>query len=330
MKLAIISFNSQGDVIGEKIKKAFGAELYSKKNIKNFNIMELTKKLMEDYEGIIFISSTGIAVRAIAPNIKGKAIDPAVIVIDIFGRFVISLLSGHLGGANELTLNISRLIGGEPVITTATDSIGIEAPDILAKKNGLIIDNLRTAKEISALLVAGKKVVFLDDENKMSMPKGYTDNLDEASGCIFVSNKLFNKEMNYRKINTLYLIRKNIILGIGCKKDYCAEKMRKMVLEKLEELNIDMRAVKIVATIEIKKEEKAILELTKFLNCDMKVYTKDEIRKVQSKYEGSDFVEKSIGVRAVCEPVVELSGGKILIDKLKLDGMTLCIGEEDG
>lgn len=329
MKLAIVSLNAKGDIIGENLRQAYEADLYSKKNIEDYNIMKLVKELMESYDGIIFISSTGIAVRSIAPYIKGKNVDPAVIVIDVFGKFVISLLSGHLGGANALALNIAKLIGAEPIITTATDNLGIEAPDILAKKNSLVIDSLKAAKEISALLVDGKKVAFIDEENKIITPKGYTDNLNGVSGAVFVTNKLPDKKIKDGKIKTVYLIRKNIILGIGCKKEYCPEKMKKIVLKKLEDLDIDKRFVKTVATIEVKKDEKAILELVKFLCCNLKIYTKDEIKEVQFKYKGSDFVEESIGVRAVCEPVVELSAGKLLTYKMNLEGMTLCVGREE-
>lgn len=329
MKLAIVSFNIQGDIIGEKIRKAFEADLYCKKNIENFNITKLTKDLMESYEGIIFISSTGIAVRSIAPYIKGKDVDPAVVVIDIFGKYVISLLSGHLGGANCLAVRLAKLIKAEPIITTATDSLKIESPDILAKDNSLVIDSLKDAKKIAALLVNGDKVAFIDEENKIIKPKGYSDNLKDVLGAVFITNKLQDKKIKESKIKTLYLIRKNIILGIGCKKDYCPQKMKKTVLDKLEELKIDKRSIKIIATAEVKKDEEAILELAKFLECDIRIYTKDQIKEVQWKYEGSDFVEKSVGVRAVCEPVVELSGGKLLTDKMKLEGMTLCVGKEE-
>ena len=328
MKIAVISLNKKGDIIAERIAESILIDLYSKTEIKDFNINNITKEVMEKYEAVVFLSSTGIAVRSIASYIKSKDIDPAVIVIDVLGKYVISLLSGHLGGANALSLKLSKLIGAVPVITTATDILKVKAPDIIAMENNLIIDSLKDAKEISALLVDGKKVAFIDEENEIPVPEGYViTNFEDLQGIVYVTYKIkLNNFEKFTDLKKLKLIRKNIVLGIGCKKNYPAEKMIEQVCEKLKELNIDKRAVKYVVTVEIKKDEKAILELNKFFNAELRIFTKDAIREVQHKYKGSDFVEKSIGIRAVCEPCVELCDSTLLTEKLSLSGMTLCVG----
>jgi cobalt-precorrin 5A hydrolase len=151
MKTAVISVTKAGDDIAEQLKNKLDIDLYSKENVKEFSLRQVTKKVMEEYKAVVFISSTGIAVRAIAEFIKTKDKDPAVLVIDSSGKFVISLLSGHLGGANELTLEISELLNSTPVITTATDNMGVTAPDMIAKDNELVIDSLKDAKDIAAL-----------------------------------------------------------------------------------------------------------------------------------------------------------------------------------
>ncbi|MFT8314576.1 MAG: cobalt-precorrin 5A hydrolase [Clostridium sp.] len=359
MRIAVISLNKKGDIIAANIAKVITVDLYSKTKVQNFNIKDITRELMEKYEAVVFLSSTGIAVRSIAPYIKAKDVDPAVIVIDILGKYVISLLSGHLGGANALSMKLAEIVGALPVITTATDILKIKAPDIIAVENNLIIDNLKDAKEISALLVDGRKVAFVDDKNEINLPKGYINlkdklesyrlmNSDDDSDCrlhtkevslkkekeqingiVYVTDKSKIQDFSkaeYDNLKKLKLIRRDVVLGIGCKKNYPAEKMIEQVCEKLEELNIDKRAVKYVTTVEIKKDEKAILELNKALKGEMKVFTREAIMKVQHKYKGSDFVEKSIGIRAVCEPCVELCGGTLLTEKLSLSGMTLCVG----
>jgi cobalt-precorrin 5A hydrolase len=328
MKIAVISFNSRGEIIAEKLQSAFSIDVYSKREGESFNITELAGKLMKEYKQIIFISSVGIAVRAIAPFIKSKDIDPAVLVVDSFGRFVISVLSGHLGGANELTLKVAEVLGAEPIITTATDYLGVAAPDIIAKDNGLMIDSLKDAKDIAALLLDNKKVAFLDEDSRIKVPKGYTDSLEEAHGVVCVTNKIDTKLQSEKDIKKLKLIRRNIILGIGCRKDYPPEKMQEIVLQKLLDYKIDFRAVKTVASVEVKKDETAVIELAEFLKAEFKVFTIEEIKKIQHNYEGSSFVEKTIGVRAVCEPCVELSGGQLLSGKISCEGMTLCIGKE--
>ncbi len=135
---------------------------YKKNCFKNedFNFKEIVKKSFQFYDAIIFISSTGIAVRAISPFIQSKHKDPAVIVIDSTGKYVISLLSGHLGGANELTEKIAKIIGAEPVITTATDNLNIKAPDIIAKENDLVIENLKKGKGYSCITCKWRKGSF--------------------------------------------------------------------------------------------------------------------------------------------------------------------------
>jgi len=318
MKIAVISFNSKGNSIAQVIKESIDADLFAKDQIKDFNLKEIVKALLESYNALIFIASTGIAVRAVAPYLKSKAEDPAVLVVDILGKYVISLLSGHLGGANELGIKIAKLIKAEPIITTATDGMGIEAPDLLAKRNNLVIENLKAAKDVSALLVDGRKVAFIDEENKIKAPKGYSDDLEASRGLVYVTNK---------DIKTLYLIRKNIVLGIGCKKNYSPEIMRETVLKALKNYNLDYRSVKAVVTIELKKEEQAIVELAQNLKAEFKIFTIEDIKKVEHKYKGSDFVENNIGVRAVCEPCVELYGATLITEKLNCEGMTLCIGE---
>jgi cobalt-precorrin 5A hydrolase len=325
MKIVAVSLNKFGDDIANRINKAVSIDIYSKNNIEEFSINTLTEKLMEEYEAIIFISSTGIAVRSIAPFIKDKTKDPAVVVIDILGKYVISLLSGHLGGANKLTNEIAEIIGAQPIITTATDNLKVTAPDIIAKDNDLIIEDMKMAKEIAALLVNGEKVAFVDEAGIIKTPRGYTEDLNGAVGVVYVTNK---QSFPCKCEKKLKLIRKNIILGIGCKKNYPVEEMYTRVKGKLAELNFEEKAVKIVASIDIKKQEYAIVELSTALKAEFKTFSAEEIKEVQHKYKGSDFVEKSIGVRAVCEPVVELSKGLVITEKFNLSGMTMCIGKE--
>ncbi|MCB2292970.1 cobalt-precorrin 5A hydrolase [Clostridium algoriphilum] len=328
MKYAVITFTKQGDEIAQSLASSINFDLYSKKNRRDFNFETVSKMVMENYKGIIFISSTGIAVRAIAPYIKSKDIDPAVVVIDNSCNYVISLLSGHLGGANELTLEVSRILKAQPIITTATDNLGITAPDMVAKDNELIIEDLKKSKEIATLLIEGKKVGFFDDKGIIQTPTGYSSSLDNIFGLLCVCSKeSINKGIVVDVTPTLRLIRKNIVLGIGCRKDFSSEKMQQTVIMILKESNIDFRAIKYITTVTLKKDEVAINELVNYFKCQLRIFTIDDIRPIQYKFFGSNFVEQTIGVRAVCEPCVELCGAKIIKNKMKLNGMTLCIGE---
>ncbi len=324
-KIAVVSITKGGDVLAEKLRDSFNIQLYSKNNTEEFDFKKAVKASFENYEAVVFITSTGIAVRAIAPYIKTKDVDPAVIVIDNSGKFVISLLSGHLGGGNKLTEEIADILKAQPIITTATDNLGIMAPDMIAASNNLIIDSLLDAKTIASLLVNGEKVGFYDEEGTIPCPPGYTSELSECRGIVYVTSKAAKSLKHTAK--SLKLIRKNIILGIGCKRDYPIETMKEKVINTLKECNIDERAIKSIATVEIKKDEKAIIKLSKYLGCEMKIFKIEEIKEIEDKYEGSIFVEKTLGIRGVCEPVVELAGGKLEVHKMKLQGMTLAIGK---
>lgn len=326
MKIAVINVTKSGEIITEKLRDNLDIDFYPRELIKELGIKEIAKRAMEKYKAVVFISSTGIAVRAIAEYIRGKDKDPAVIVIDSCGNFVISLLSGHLGGANELTERIAEILGSTAVITTATDNLGVVAPDMIAKNNGLVIDSLKNAKEIAALLVDNKRVAFLDPKGRISVPKGYTSELEDIDGLVFIDHSLKDKYKSM-KIPVLKLIRKDIVLGIGCRKNFDTEKMKENIVDLLKDKNLDERAVKTIATVEVKKDEEAILKLAEYFHCELKIFSLDEIKKVHNKYEGSDFVEKTIGVRAVSEPCVELLGAKLITDKIKVNGMTVCIGE---
>ncbi|WBW96177.1 cobalt-precorrin 5A hydrolase [Oceanirhabdus sp. W0125-5] len=346
-KVVVISVTAKGDPVGcrvvDALKSFFQSEcihLMKSAEVKAHGFKKSVEDAFGKYDSIVFISSTGIAVRGIGNLMKSKTTDPAVVVVDCTGKFAISLLSGHLGGANELTHIIGEGIDAVPVITTATDNLGICAPDMVAKENNLIIHDMKVCKEIAAFLVNNKKVVFIDHDNKISTPKGYLNheqgkNSEEpVYGAVIVGNPVEVDDMldqikwvDNNEKTVLYLMKKDIILGIGCRRDFSKEKMIRTVEEKLHQYNIDKRRVKEIASIDIKKDEKCILELAEYLQCPFRTYSKEEIRTVHLKYEGSDFVEKITGVRCVAEPVIELYGGDIIHHKEKLEGMTLAIGK---
>ncbi|WP_198944351.1 cobalt-precorrin 5A hydrolase [Clostridium puniceum] len=361
--ISIICPSPKGKEIALQLQKNLGAELYIKeyeeKLKKDFNLSDITKKVMKTSKGIIFISSTGIAVRAIAPFLEGKDKDPGVVVVDLACKYAINILSGHLGGGNELTIKIAEILKVKPIITTATDNLGIIAPDVLAKKNGLIIENLKKAKYIASLLVEEKTVGIKDDYNEIEIGKGYEIVQELRENCIwithnlkfnlnnkFISNEVNNikinrniilsryndclteenkaEELNYSKI--LRLIKKDLILGIGCRRDTAYEKLYDFINTSLIKYNLDIKAVVAIASVDVKKDEAGIIELAEKFDCPFKTFSREEIKTVQDKYERSEFVLKTLGVTGICEPSVDLAGGEVIISKVKKEGMTLAIG----
>lgn len=330
--MGIVCPSPKGQEIAFKLQKSLNATLYLKEN-SNFKLDEAAKKAMEECDGIIFISSTGIAVRAIAPYIQKKDKDPGVVVVDLSAKYAINILSGHLGGGNELTLRVAEILGAEPVITTATDNMNIIGPDMIAKRYNLIIDNLKTAKDIAALLVDNKVVGIKDDYNLVEITKGY-EKIDEIKeDSIWITNKIkaenveSNKAYNIDYSKVLKLIKQDIVLGIGARRNTPFEKLKKFIEESLIKYNIDIKAVNKIVSVDVKKDEQGIIELAEYLGCPFITFTRDEIRTVQDKFEGSPFVFKTLGITGVCEPSVDLAGAEILEGKIKHDGMTLAIGQ---
>lgn len=318
----ILSVSSLGDILGEKLSRNFSSVYFSKDKIKAVGLNEVTKEAMEKAKGIIFISSTGIAVRAIAPCLKGKTIDPGVVVVDAKGEYAISLLSGHLGGGNELAIKVSEILKAMPIITTATDSLGVKAPDMIAKENNLLISDIKKAKDISAFLIEGKKVVFEDEDKIIDIPKGYIECTESSENLpkVKVTNKISGSE-------ALVLVRKNVILGIGCRKDVAKEKMLDFIRESLKEYGYREDSILKISTIDLKSKEEAILNISQVFSVPLEIHSRDEVRKIEHLFKCSDFVRKSIGVGAVAEPCVYLSGGEIVVERISKEGMTLCIGE---
>ena len=238
--ISIICPSPKGSDIAFKLQKSLNANLYIKGKIENkeydkikdaevslstnrviyrfyenFKLKDITEDAFKISESIIFISSTGIAVRAVSSFIVSKDVDPGVVVVDLSSKYAISLLSGHLGGSNELTLEVSRILNCNPIITTATDTMNIKAPDIIAKKHNLVIDDLKKAKYIAALLVDGKEVGIKDEYEIIDITKGYKKLSKLEENSMWITNKINYEDTELDSNKVLKLIRKDIVIGIG-------------------------------------------------------------------------------------------------------------------
>ena len=264
-------------------------------------------------DAIIFVGATGIAVRAIAPFIHGKAVDPAVLVIDEAGRYVISLLSGHLGGANALARTAASLIEAEPIITTATDAESAFAVDTFAKENGFLLTDLRKAKEVSAKVLRGEKLRIYSDipmERLVQRPARHeaelvpAQEIDRADIVISYRTKLLNQATGLR------LIAKRVHVGLGARKGVTQAEVAAAVATCLEDAGIDPRAVVALASIDLKKLEAGILAYSYESGVPFVTYTAEELRTVEGAFAGSSFVQSVTGVANVCERAAAYAAGR--------------------
>lgn len=320
---AVIAFTAKARDTGTKLKNVDRLVFYKyaeKGDISFKSIEELREKIVE-YSKLIFICACGIAVRTIAPFVKNKKEDFAVVVCDENGKFAISLLSGHLGGANELAEDVAEILGGQAVITTATDVNGITAIDNYAKKNNLEIDSMKMAKEVSASLLNKEKVAFKSDFN-IEIPKDFVST-DEKTG-VYVTYKTINPFEN-----TLRLYKKSLIVGIGCKKDTPVENVEDFLKDVFEKNYLSEKAISKIVTIDIKKNEKAIVEVTKKYNVALEIFDKKTLNNQKGEFSHSDFVLRTVGTDCVCERAVVAGGGKLIVKKQSRNGVTIAIGVEN-
>lgn len=319
--ISIICPSKKGEEIAFKLQKSLNAKLYLRED--NFKLKDVTKEAMQASSGIIFISSTGIAVRAIAEFIKSKDKDPGVVSVDLSSKYAINILSGHLGGGNELTLKVAEILNAMPIITTASDNLNLVAPDIIAKNNDLVIDDLKIAKNLAALLIDDKTINVKDDYNIINITNGYKKTDKITDNCIWITHDLKNDS---KCTNVLKLIKKDVVLGVGCRRNTSFEKLDVFIRDTLEKYNIDIRAVKKIASVDIKKDEVGLISFAKSINCPFETFNRELIKTVQDKYEKSEFVLKTLGVTNVCETCVDLADAEVIVNKIKHDGMTLSIG----
>lgn len=326
----IISFTNEGETLGNKVQSLIGGK-HIIKSKSDIDIRQLIGNKWRELNSIIFISSTGIAVRFIKDYIVSKDVDPAIVVIDDMGKNVISLLSGHLGGANEITEFLGEKLNANPVITTATDNRGIESVDIYSRKHNLEIENIQDIKLISMKMLQGEKIGFYSDINLPTI--GYEnivkleslEKLEEIQGLIIITNKKI-KDIS---IPNIVLRPKNLVVGIGCRKGMEGKKITDAIKSELEKLELSHLSLYKFGTVEAKKDEAGIFESGKNFNCEVKIFTNEEIKKVENLFEKSQFVKDTIGVYSVSEPSCYLLGGKIMRGKQKYNGITVSIGEID-
>ncbi|MGH4139109.1 cobalt-precorrin 5A hydrolase [Clostridium sp.] len=318
MKIACLAFTSSGEAIAARIKccSNYEVHMFSKVNYKsNLN------NIFSNYEGIVFISSTGIAIRISAPFIKNKRVDPAIVVVDDLGRYSISLLSGHIGGANELAENIAGFLKNQAIITTASDGRGIEAVDIFAKRNNLFIESLGDAKKITSMMIEGEDIKI---ESEIEAKIGYENIVEKhESAAIFISSKL---SINYDKPSCI-LRPKNIVVGLGCRRGKSMDEIINGLKEVFKNNDLSIKCIRAIATVDVKQDEIGIIDACKILDCELVIISRSDIVKVQDKFNKSAFVESTIGVSSVSEPCAYISGGELIVRRTAINGITIAISK---
>lgn len=338
MQAVLFSFSKRGGLLNAAIGRFLNSLGYDTKCFtmpkfagvcEGLTAVEDYKKVCAEYfniaEVMIFTGASGIAVRAIAPYVKSKTTDPAVLVIDERGNFVISLLSGHIGGANELARKIASEINAVPVITTATDVNNLFAVDEWAARHNMVIESMTAAKNFAAALVAGKTAgLYSDYAVEGALPNGVVKAEGGEVGMAITADK--NKKPF---ASTVVLMPKILHLGIGCRRNTPQEKIESFVLDELAKHGFDIRCVKSIASVDLKKDEQGLLGFAAKYNLPVNFYTADELQQAPGDFTPSAFVKSIAGVDNVCERAAVLaSGGMLKLRKTAYNGVTLAVAEE--
>ena len=332
MKIKMISVTENGRLLSERIAGAlegheterFCFHRHSGSSCRSFSdLSELVSEIWEDSGALIFVCACGIAVRSIAPHIRSKFSDPAVIAADDCGKFVIPLLSGHVGGANALAEKIASAIGAQAAVTTATDVGGRFSPDSFAAANGLIIGDPGAAKEIASAVLAGERIGLASEYPCVNMPPEIASG-EECRCGIYIGEKTAEAPFPV----TLQLMPRNIVIGIGCRRDTSAEAVEETVLEALGRAGISAGRICSAATVDIKADEEGILGFCRKYGIELSVFTPEELMDTPGEFTASPFVEKITGTDNVCErSAVRLSGGALVMKKYAGRGVTAAAAE---
>ncbi len=333
MKIAIFAYSRQGCSTACRVQKFFSREqvcCYTVERFRDsgFSMIESPAdafygSLFKDCQILVFIGSCGIAVRQIAPYVKSKQTDPAVLVIDELASFVIPLLSGHIGGANHWAVKLSEALRATPVVTTATDIHHKFSVDAWAVKNGYRISSLSYAKAVSAQILERDIPLVSDFPVVTDCPPGVTlGQWGDVGICIsYRETEPFEK--------TLRLIPPILHLGIGCRKGTSADAIENAVFLVLKEHHIDIRAIKCAASIDLKAHEQGLLEFCRSHALPVAFYSAEALSQVQGDFTASRFVSQVTGVDNVCERAAQMGADQLIVKKTARNGVTVALAAEN-
>ena len=325
MKLRLIAFTEAGLALAASLRDKLAGQGHEATvsacfGPEHISLHSWTQHAFAQADGLLFIGAVGIAVRAVAPFIRAKAEDPAVVVVDEAARFSVALLSGHLGGANELAAVAARLTGALPVVTTATDLRGVWAVDDWARRQDCAVLNPERIKSVSGRLLAGGPVrVRSAFPIEGAPPRGVVWAADDDCDVLISIERTRNDR-------ALRLAPRIAVLGVGCRKGTPSEALEEAWDALLDRCCVVPQAVKKVCTIDLKREEPGLLSFCRTHGLPLETYSARELQAVPGRFASSAFVKEVTGVDNVCERSAALgSGGTLRVRKTAGNGVTMAL-----
>lgn len=320
MRLRYLAFSDKGEALAVRLAGVLGGEA-SRCN-RPLSLADWTREGFSQSQGLVFVGAAGIAVRAIAPFVRSKVTDPAVVVVDECGQFAVPILSGHLGGANDLTRAIAKVCGAVPVITTATDVNDVFAVDEWARRQDCRVLDPGKIKEISSAVLAGKTVqVFSPWPVAGDCPIGITPT-ENREKC--------DVRLDFRASegDALRLVPQVLTLGVGCRKGTPREVLEEAFAALLERSGVYAEAIYAAASIDLKQGEAGLLAFCKAHGWPCRFYSAEQLKSTPGTFTSSWFVKEVTGVDNVCERSAVLSSsGTLYWKKSAENGVTMALAQ---
>ncbi|MAF85160.1 MAG: precorrin-3B C(17)-methyltransferase [Dehalococcoidales bacterium] len=337
--IAIVAITRRGVALGQRLKMLLpGSHLYLPEKFAvgpnadehpfSLPAKEVIREAFRRYRYLVLIMAVGIAVRLVAPELGDKHQDPGVVVVDDASSFSVSLLSGHIGGANELTKKIASLIGAHPVVTTASEVSETISVDMLGREFGWEVEDDAHVKAASAALVNGEPVGIYQDagernwwlETKPLMGNVHIFSTIKAlrqansQAALIITDRILDKECQaLLPIHTVIYRPKSLVIGIGCNRGTKATEIEKAVTRLLSEHGLSINSIRNIATIDIKRNEPGLLDFARKSRLPIEYFDKETLGKSEFPSSPSAAALKYVGTPTVCEAAALLSSDNSLI-----------------
>ncbi len=340
--IAIVAITKNGVALGRRLGRLLpGSHLHlpekfaSEQEINEYPFQTVVKEVINDvfgrYRYLVLIMAVGIAVRLVAPRLGNKDEDPGVVALDDKGTFTVSLLSGHVGGANGLARKIASLTGARPVITTASEVGGTIAIDLLGKEFGWQIEDDGNATRVSAAVVNGEPVGIYQEAGETNWWTGpLPDNISifgsiealnesDCQAVLIITDRILGNERQALPGGTIVYRPKSLVVGIGCNRGTECSEIEKALTQVFQGHRLSIKSIRNMATIDLKRDEPGLSEFARKCGLPIAYFDKDKLGKVDFPSSPSAIVRKHTGTPSVCEAATLLSSGSqsLIVPKVR-------------
>ncbi len=318
MNLAILAFTDRGYALAQTLAAKLEGQAW--RSGEPLTLYDWTAQWFPKADALIYVGAAGIAVRAIAPYVQKKDQDPAVVVVDELGTYAIPILSGHLGGANDLARQIALVLGAQPVITTATDLHQRFAVDEWARHQDCAVVETDRILPVSSRILAGETVTVTSKYPIAGSP---------PEGVVLGSEGQVRLSVWTDDPQALHLVPRTLVLGVGCKKNTPAETLEAVFQEFAETYGFWPQGIRQVCSITLKEHELGLQQFCKSHHWPFQVFSPEQLKQLPGPFTASEFVQKTAGVDNVCErsAVAGSEGGRLLCPKFAKTGVTLALAQ---